>query len=48
MVVMDERDKRLFLMALTLDEKGFIELHIGAFEINFYAKAVMDCIFKDY
>lgn len=48
MVVMDECDKCLFLMVLMLDEKGFIELYIGVFEINFYVKAVMDCIFKDY
>lgn len=40
MVVMDERDKRPFSMASTPDEKGFIELHIGASEINLYAKAV--------
>lgn len=38
MVVMDERDKRPFSMASTPDEKGFIELHIGASEINLYAK----------
>ena len=47
MVVMDERDKRPFSMASTPDEKGFIELHIGASEINLYAKAVMDRILKD-
>lgn len=41
MVVMDERDKRPFSMASTPDEKGFIELHIGASEINLYAKAVI-------
>ena len=29
-------------------EKGFIELHIGASEINLYAKAVMDRILKDH
>ncbi len=46
MVVMDERDKRPFSMASTPDEKGFIELHIGASEINLYAKAVMDRILK--
>ncbi len=28
--------------------KGFIELHIGASEINLYAKAVMDRILKDH
>ncbi len=48
MVVMDERDKRPFSMASTPDEKGFIELHIGASEINLYAKAVMDRILKDH
>ncbi|MEL2303165.1 FAD-binding oxidoreductase, partial [Klebsiella pneumoniae] len=48
MVVMDERDKRPFSMASTPDEKGFIELHIGASEINTYAKAVMDRILKDH
>ncbi len=45
---MDERDKRPFSMASTPDEKGFIELHIGASEINLYAKAVMDRILKDH
>ena len=48
MVVMDERDKRPFSMASTPDEKGFIELHIGASEINLYAKAVMDRILKGF
>lgn len=38
MVVMDERDKRPFSMASTPDEKGFIELHIGASEINLTRK----------
>lgn len=47
MVVMDERDKRPFSMASTPDEKGFIELHIGASELNLYAMAVMDRILKD-
>lgn len=46
MVVMDERDKRPFSMASTPDEKGFIELHIGASELNLYAMAVMDRILK--
>ena len=45
---MDERDKRPFSMASTPDEKGFIELYIGASEINLYAKAVMDRILKDH
>ncbi|QFH69412.1 NAD(P)H-flavin reductase [Enterobacter sp. E76] len=47
MVVMDERDKRPFSMASTPDEQGFIELHIGASELNLYAMAVMDRILKD-
>ena len=44
MVVMDERDKRPFSMASTPSEKEFIELHIGASEINLYAMAVMERI----
>ena len=36
MVVMDERDKRPFSMASTPDEQGFIELHVGASELNLY------------
>ena len=44
MVVMDERDKRPFSMASTPDEQAFIELHIGASELNLYAMAVMDRI----
>lgn len=47
MVVIDERDKRPFSMASTPDEQGFIELHIGASELNLYAMAVMDRILKD-
>lgn len=47
MVEMDERDKRPFSMASTPLEKDFIELHIGASEINLYAMAVMDRILKD-
>mgnify|MGYP004712637133 CR=1 FL=1 len=47
MVVMDERDKRPFSMASTPDQHEFIELHIGASEINLYAMAVMDRILKD-
>lgn len=37
MVVMDERDKRPFSMASTPAEQEFIELHIGASELNLYA-----------
>ncbi|MBS0849893.1 NAD(P)H-flavin reductase [Citrobacter sp. JGM124] len=44
MVVMDERDKRPFSIASTPSESEFIELHIGASEINLYAMAVMDRI----
>jgi len=44
MVVMDERDKRPFSIASTPSEKEFIELHIGASEINLYAMAVMERI----
>ena len=47
MVVMDERDKRPFSMASTPDEQAFIELHIGASELNLYAMAVMDRILKE-
>lgn len=47
MVVMDERDKRPFSMASTPDEHAFIELHIGASELNLYAMAVMDRILKE-
>ena len=47
MVVMDERDKRPFSMASTPDEQKFIELHIGASELNLYAMAVMDRILKE-
>ena len=46
MVVMDERDKRPFSMASTPAEKEFIELDIGASELNLYAMAVMDRILK--
>jgi len=46
MVVMDERDKRPFSMASTPSEKDFIELHIGASEINLYAMAVMERILE--
>lgn len=47
MVVMDERDKRPFSLASTPGELAFIELHIGASELNPYAMAVMDRILKD-
>ncbi|ANI85054.1 NAD(P)H-flavin reductase [Kosakonia oryzae] len=47
MVVMDERDKRPFSMASTPDQHDYIELHIGASELNLYAMAVMDRILKD-
>lgn len=47
MVVMDERDKRPFSMASTPAEQEFIELHIGASELNLYAMAVMDRILKE-
>lgn len=47
MVVMDERDKRPFSMASTPMEQQFIELHIGASELNLYAMAVMDRILKE-
>ncbi|NUU68793.1 NAD(P)H-flavin reductase [Enterobacteriaceae bacterium BIT-l23] len=46
MVVMDERDKRPFSMASTPDEQDFIELHIGASELNLYAMAVMERILE--
>lgn len=47
MVVMDERDKRPFSLASTPAERQFIELHIGASELNLYAMAVMDRILKE-
>lgn len=47
MVVMDERDKRPFSMASTPMQQSSIELHIGASEINLYAKAVMDRILAE-
>lgn len=46
MVVMDEHDKRPFSLASTPDERQFIELHIGASELNLYAMAVMDRILE--
>ncbi|MDF7679471.1 NAD(P)H-flavin reductase [Enterobacteriaceae bacterium ESL0689] len=47
MVVMGERDKRPFSIASTPVEKSYIELHIGASELNLYAMAVMDRILKE-
>ncbi|MDX5629675.1 MULTISPECIES: NAD(P)H-flavin reductase [unclassified Brenneria] len=47
MVVMDERDKRPFSMASTPMETNFIELHIGASELNLYAMAVMERILQE-
>ncbi len=47
MVVMDERDKRPFSIASTPMQQDYIELHIGASEINLYAMAVMDRILKE-
>jgi len=47
MVVMDERDKRPFSMASVPSEKNYIELHIGASELNLYAMAVMDRILQE-
>jgi aquacobalamin reductase/NAD(P)H-flavin reductase len=47
MVVMGERDKRPFSMASTPSENHYIELHIGASELNLYAMAVMDRILKE-
>ena len=46
MVVMDERDKRPFSIASVPSETQFLELHIGASELNLYAMAVMDRILK--
>ncbi|MFC3396851.1 NAD(P)H-flavin reductase [Brenneria rubrifaciens] len=47
MVVMDDRDKRPFSLASTPMERSFIELHIGASELNLYAMAVMERILKE-
>lgn len=47
MVVMGEKDKRPFSIASTPSEKQYIELHIGASELNLYAMAVMDRILKE-
>ncbi|PWC12219.1 NAD(P)H-flavin reductase [Brenneria roseae subsp. americana] len=47
MVVMGDRDKRPFSLASTPMEQNFIELHIGASELNLYAMAVMERILKE-
>lgn len=47
MVVMDERDRRPFSIASTPVETNYIELHIGASELNLYAMAVMDRLLKE-
>lgn len=47
MVVMGEKDKRPFSIASTPDDKEYIELHIGASDLNLYAMAVMDRILKE-
>lgn len=47
MVVMDERDKRPFSIASTPQQSEYLELHIGASELNLYAMAVMDRILKE-
>ena len=47
MVVMGDRDKRPFSLASTPMDKDFIELHIGASELNLYAMAVMERIHKE-
>lgn len=47
MVVMDERDKRPFSLASTPKQQEYIELHIGASELNLYAMAVMDRVLKE-
>lgn len=47
MVIMDERDKRPFSMASIPSQQKYLELHIGASELNLYAMAVMDRILKN-
>lgn len=48
MVIMDEYDRRPFSLASTPSQQGYIELHIGASELNLYAMAVMEqLIFKE-
>lgn len=46
-VVMGDRDKRPFSIASTPSETDFLELHIGASEVNRYAMAVMDKILRE-
>lgn len=46
LAVMDERDKRPFSIASIPENKDFIELHIGASELNLYAMAVLDLILE--
>lgn len=47
MAVIDERDKRPFSLASTPAQQDYIELHIGASELNLYAMAVMERILKE-
>ncbi|MBF1995765.1 NAD(P)H-flavin reductase [Serratia symbiotica] len=47
MVVMDECDRRPFSLASTPSQQEYIELHIGASELNLYAMAVMEHILKE-
>ncbi|MGL4859819.1 MAG: NAD(P)H-flavin reductase [Enterobacteriaceae bacterium] len=46
MVIMGEHDKRPFTIASIPSAQEFIELHIGASEMNPYAMAVMEHILK--
>ncbi|EMD5950555.1 NAD(P)H-flavin reductase [Proteus mirabilis] len=46
LAVMDERDKRPFSIASIPENKDFIELHIGAPDLNLYAMAVLDLILE--
>lgn len=46
LAVLDERDKRPFSIASIPENKDFIELHIGASELNLYAMAVLDIIIE--
>lgn len=46
LAVMDERDKRPFSIASVPENKDFIELHIGASELNLYAMAVLSLILE--
>ncbi|NIG98801.1 MAG: NAD(P)H-flavin reductase [Serratia symbiotica] len=47
MVVMDECDRRPFSLASTPSQQEYIELHIGASELNLYAMAVMERLLKE-